>query len=249
MNRFFVSPAETGGDNVIITGANLTHIRLSLRLRAGERIAVCDGLGNDYICVLDKISDDMALARVEECRKSMAEPACKINLFFALPKGDKAELIIEKAVELGVSEITPFISSRCISRPDEKALAKKIARWQALALSAAKQSGRGVVPTVNEAVSYDKALAIAAEYEKCLFFFENADNKTIEPRHAQCKSLALFTGAEGGFSDEETARAASLANCEVLTLGSRILRCETAPLAVLSVLAHYETINACRSEK
>ncbi len=249
MNRFFVSPAEVGGDNIIITGANLTHIRLSLRLRVGEQVALCDGAGNDYICVLDKISDTEAVARVVDVMRSGAEPKCHINLFFALPKGDKAELIIEKAVELGVAEITPFISSRCISRPDAKALAKKNIRWQALSQAAAKQSGRGIVPIVNETVSYENALCLAKKYEKCLFFFENAENKTITGEHAKCASLALFTGAEGGFSTKEVEQAALLPNVEVLTLGTRILRCETAPLAALSVLAHYETINTCRSDR
>ena len=152
MNRFFVKPEHCGEDTIFLTDDNLRHLRLSLRMKTGERIAVCDGLGTDYICVLDKITNDSAAAKVVDVMRSAAEPEQHIHLFFGLPKGDKAEFIIEKAVELGVCEITPFISSRCISRPDEKALEKKLFRWNAVAASAAGQSGRGVIPAVNPAL-------------------------------------------------------------------------------------------------
>ena len=190
--------------------------------------------------MLDKITDDTAVARVVDCMRSGAESESRVSLFFALPKGDKAELIIEKAVELGVYELCPFISARCISRPDAKSLEKKTARWQAIAESAAKQSGRGIVPKVNPTVQYKQALEIAKSFDACLFFYENADNKMIEKRHTECERVAIFTGAEGGFSEDEVQAAASMENCEVLTLGRRILRCETAPIAALSVLAYLE---------
>ena len=242
MNRFFINDdiSTVSDESFLITGANLKHIRLSLRLKTGESVVLCDGNGTEYVCVLDKITDDTAVARVVDCMRSGAESACRTSLFFALPKGDKTELIIEKAVELGVYELCPFISARCISRPDAKSLEKKTARWQAIAESAAKQSGRGIIPKVNPTVSYNQALAAAKDFDACLFFYENAEGKTIEKRHTEYGRVALFTGAEGGFSEEEVASAASMENCEVLTLGKRILRCETAPLAALSVLAYLE---------
>lgn len=242
MNRFFLPAGELSGGRIEITGQNLKHMRLSLRLKPGDEFIVCDGEGTDYCCRLESVTERLAQALIISKLSNGAEPLLRASLFFGLPKGDKADMIIEKSVELGVYELCPFISSRCVSRPDGGSLARKRERWQAIAEAAAKQAGRGIIPQVRLPISYAEALNVAAVMEKRLFFYEKSKERVIRKEDTRALTAAVITGPEGGFSDEE-ASAAAEAGFEMLSLGDRILRCETAPLAALSVLMNFDAQN------
>ena len=146
MPRFFVE--DTGSERITVTCADASHIALSLRMRVGEQVTLCGG-GKDALCELESITPEAVVCRVIETVPSSSEPDVRLRLFQAVPKGEKAEIIVQKAVELGVSEITFMLTERCISRPDGKSFAKKLSRYNRIALEAAKQSGRSMVPQVS----------------------------------------------------------------------------------------------------
>ena len=232
MPRFFISvpPADTA----VITGEDAVHIGRSLRMRPGEQLTLCC-LGTDYSCEIESISSDEVRCRVLAFAPSETEPRLKLTLFQALPKSDKMELIVQKAVALGVSRIVPVLTARCVSRPDAKSLEKKIARWQKIALSAAQQSGRGLVPEVSEAVSFEECLALASEQERAFFCYERGGESLRSADLSETSTAALIIGPEGGFEESE-ALAADNAGLTLTSLGKRILRCETAPLAAIAAV-------------
>ena len=238
MVRFFAESSELHSDTLILTGENAQHAKV-LRLKAGEGVLVCDGQGEECLCTVEDLSSGELRLRVVERRTSSNEAAVRVSVYMAFPKADKLEHVIQKATELGASEIVAFPSARCISRPDEKSLKKKLERWQKIAASAAEQSGRGVIPEVLTLVSYREALARAAQADKAILFYEHEEAVTLrmELSHSPYKTVSLLTGPEGGLEDSEVeqARAAGLAVC---TLGRRILRCETAPLCALSAVMY-----------
>jgi len=242
MPRFFVSTENFTGGSVTICGDDAWHIARSLRMAVGESITVCDGAGNEHLCTLEKISDTAVQAAVQSVRRAESEMPFHTVLYQALPKGDKMDLIVQKAVEEGVCEIVPFLSERCISRPDEKSLAKKIARWQRIAHEAAKQCGRGVLPTVGGLLTYGQMLARAQQDTLCCFCYEGEGTRSIRAalRGADLKnggSLSVVIGSEGGFSEAEAADAAAagLVSCG---LGKRILRCESASGFALACISY-----------
>ena len=169
------------------------------------------------------------------------EPDVFVTLFQALPKGDKMDYIVQKCVELGVSRIVPVLSARCVSRPDQKSLKKKRERWQKIALQAAMQSRRGIIPEVADCVSFPQAVALAEENEKNVFFYELGGDSVKEILKEKPKTAGMFIGSEGGFEAEEASLALAH-GAQAATLGKRILRAETAPLAALSVIM-YQTDN------
>lgn len=234
MPRFFLS-CPPDRNQAVITGADARHIARVLRMRVGEPITLCDQQGYDYYGEIARILDDAVLINVTQQVKSVSEPTVQVHLFQAMPKSDKMELIIQKSVELGVSEITPVFTKRCVSRPDAHAMAKKVERYQKIAVEAAKQSGRARVPVIHEAVNFSPALQQMTEYDLPLLFYERAQSSCKEILSKGFSSASILIGSEGGFEEWE-AEQAMLAGCQIVSLGPRILRCETAPLTVLSVL-------------
>ena len=237
MVRFFVSPAEMSLERITLTGDNAQHAKV-LRLKAGEEVLLCDGEGNECLCRVEEMDARQLTVTVTSRRESSTEPAVRVSVYMAFPKADKLEHVIQKATELGAYEIVAFPSARCISKPDEKSLAKKVERWQKIAASAAEQSGRGRIPRVLVLPSYKAALERAAEANKALLFYENEHATTLRMAlEGQYASVSLLTGPEGGLEESEVKQALE-AGLQVCTLGSRILRCETAPLCALSAVMY-----------
>ncbi len=232
MPRFFTdSPAE---DFITVTGSDARHIGYSLRMKKGEEITFCHN-GTDYGCVIETISETEVVCRVLETTQSKSEPSVELTLYQAYPKQDKLELIIQKTTELGVTRIVPFISSRCIARPDEKSYRKKQERMQKIAEEAAKQSGRGKIPEIAPLMTMKQALEDMQKSELKLFCYENGGEKLSAVSVTEAKSIAVMIGSEGGFERAE-AEAAENAGATQIWLGERILRCETCPIAVTAIL-------------
>ena len=238
MTRFFVEPADFQPDFMVLTGENAQHAKV-LRLKAGEEVMVCDGEGRECLCAISDVSDGRISLVVKHQRDSVTEAAVRVSVYMAFPKGDKLEHVIQKATELGAYEIVAFPSARCVSRPDEKSLKKKLERWQKIAASAAEQSGRGRIPEVLTLNSYKAALERAAKADKALLFYENEQATTLKMAltSAPYKTVSLLTGPEGGLEEAEVQQALD-AGLSVCTLGRRILRCETAPLCALSAVMY-----------
>ena len=238
MTRFFVDPKEMQPDFFVLTGENARHAKV-LRLKNGEEVLVCDGLGNECICTVSDVSPEQISLVVQKRQSSESEAAIQVSVYMAFPKADKLEHVIQKATELGAYEIVAFPSARCVSRPDDKSLAKKLERWQKIAASAAEQSGRGRVPRVLVLPSYKAALERAAQADKALLFYENERSTTLKMA-LQAKpytTVSLLTGPEGGLDLAEVKQAEE-AGLQICTLGKRILRCETAPLCALSAVMY-----------
>ncbi len=239
MHRFFVTADRITDGIVRITGEDARHIGLVLRMKPGDEIRVSDGT-DDYYCLLREIGPDQVLAQVGYREHGETELPCRITLYQGLPKGDKMEWILQKSVELGAARIVPVRMSRSVVKLDAAKGAAKQKRWQAIAESAAKQSKRIIVPEVAEPMSFSEAMRDAAGCRRRLFPYENAEGmeesrrliREIQPGD----SIAVLIGPEGGFSPEE-ADEAEAAGFAPMSLGRRILRTETAPLAILSVLA------------
>ena len=236
MIRFFISPEELSGEKITLTGENAKHARV-LRLKQGEELLVCDGRGEECLCRV--LSPEDLTLEVMQRRPSSSEAAVEVSVYMAFPKADKLEHVIQKATELGAREIVAFPSERCVSRPDEKSLKKKLERWQKIAASAAEQSGRGVIPQVIVLGSYADALQRAAKADRGLLFYEHEDTVTLHDAlsAASWKTVSLLTGPEGGLEEREVQQALD-AGLTVCTLGKRILRCETAPLCALSAVMY-----------
>ena len=241
MPRFFVTKEAINEGVATISGNDAYHIGRSLRMAVGDEIYVSDGEGKEYLARLTRIRDDECLAEIIE-EKDSTEPSMNITLYMAYPKGDKLETVIQKAVELGATRIVPFESSRCIKRPKADKVARQGERLSKIAEEAAKQCGRCIVPEVSLPLSYSNMLEDAASAELKLICYEKESDLSIKALFSEKKpdSIAVIVGCEGGFSPEEIEEATS-AGCHSVTLGKRILRCETAPSAVLSmILYQYE---------
>ena len=238
MTRFFVEPEELQPDFLVLTGENAQHAKV-LRLKNGEQDLVCDGQGNECVCTVSDVSPGQIGLVVNKRQDSETEARVRVSVYMAFPKADKLEHVIQKATELGAFEIVAFPSSRCVSKPDDKSLKKKLERWQKIASSAAEQSGRGRIPEVLVLPSYKAALDRAAKADKALLFYENEQATTLRMalESGSYETVSLLTGPEGGLEEKEVAQAAE-AGLRVCTLGKRILRCETAPLCALSAVMY-----------
>lgn len=238
MPRFFVSAEEVGGETILLTGENAAHAKV-LRLKNGDEVTVCDGAGKDFLCTVSDCTGGQVSLVVQSVYPSESEAAVFCSIYMAYAKADKFEHVIQKATELGAKEIIGFPSARCVSRPDEKSLEKKLDRWQKIAASAAEQSRRGIIPRVIALSSYTEALQRAASSDLAVCFYENEDKLTFRSavETASPHSVSLLTGPEGGFEPEEITQAAQT-GLKICTLGKRILRCETAPLCALSALMY-----------
>lgn len=235
MPRFFVDAEQVGPQSAVLTGEQAAHAKV-LRLKCGDAVILCDGQGTDYHCVISDISPEQVCLTVERQCRAESEAQVFVSVYMGYAKGDKFEHVIQKATELGAGEIIGFPSSRCVAKLDEKALAKKLPRWQKIAAAAAEQSGRGRIPQVLALSSYESALQRAASAEKALFFYENENQRTLSDALAgEFQTISLMTGPEGGFAPQE-AEQAQKAGLEICSLGRRILRCETAPLCALSAV-------------
>ena len=236
MVRFFVSAEDLEKEDVSLTGENAQHAKV-LRLKPGEAVLLCDGEGREAVCKV--ASTDGWLLRTMERRESQSEAAVKVSVYMALPKADKLEHVIQKATELGAYEIVTFPSARCVSRPDEKSLKKKLERWEKIAASAAEQSGRGRIPKVLVLGSFSEALTRAAQADKALMFYEHEEALTLKMALSSggYSTVSLLTGPEGGLEEAEVTQAREV-GLQVCTLGRRILRCETAPLCALSAVMY-----------
>ena len=235
MPRFFVEPFS--GAFVQLSGEAANHIRV-LRLRPGEEVTLCDGCGIDYRCELNASDGESASLTVLERMSSRGEPAVDITVYMAFSKSDKLEHVIQKATELGAKEIVAYPSARCVARYDDKTLKSKLPRWQKIAASAAEQSGRGRIPTVRVLNGWKAVLQEAAQTDLPLFFYELAEDNALHQLAARpWRSAAILTGPEGGYSETEAAQAAE-AGLLTASLGTRILRCETAPLCALSAVMY-----------
>ena len=223
---------------MILTGENAQHGKV-LRLKAGENILVCNGEGEECLCRVTDFSSGQLESEVLERRFSDTEAAVQVSVYMAFPKADKLEHVIQKATELGAYEIVAFPSARCVSKPDEKSLKKKLERWQKIAASAAEQSGRGRIPKVRALGSFKETLDQAAQADMPLMFYENEQAVTLKMALSQgeYKTVSLLTGPEGGLEEKEVQQARE-AGLQVCTLGKRILRCETAPLCALSAVMY-----------
>lgn len=238
MIRFFVAPEELKSGFLVLTGENAAHAKV-LRLKTQDQVLICDGLGKECVCTVSDVSPGQISLVVNHEQESQAEAKVQVSVYMAFPKSDKLEHVIQKATELGACEIVAFPLARCVSRPDEKSLKKKLERWQKIAASAAEQSGRGKIPDVVVLKSFEEALARAAQAEKAVLFYENEHAVTLHMalQSGPYRSISLMTGPEGGLEESEVEKARN-AGLQVCTLGKRILRCETAPLCALSAVMY-----------
>lgn len=239
MARFFVDASELQGKFLVLTGENAEHAKV-LRLKIGEEIYVCDGQGKEYLCTVSDIASGQISAVIHSEKLSDAESGVKVSVYMAFSKGDKLEHVIQKATELGAFEIIAFPSARCVSRPEEKSLKRKLERWQKIATAAAEQSGRGLIPQVIALSSYTEALKRATQAELAILFYENERAKTLKMAlsSGEYQTVSLLTGPEGGLEAKEVEQAVN-AGLHICTLGKRILRCETAPLCALSAVMYH----------
>ena len=239
MSRFFVESNQIAENLIAITGKDARHLRTVLRAKVGDEITVCDGEGFDYGCVIIDVTDKLVMAEIQDKCASYTEPKTKITLFQGLPKGDKMDLILQKCVELGVTDIFPVACSRSVSKMDKNRDERKQARWQKIAEAAAKQSGRGMVPRVGHVLSFREAVIAAKALDARIIPYENERNTTIRQfiRGFEGATIGVFIGPEGGFSPEEV-RLAERSGIIPVTLGSRVLRTETAGMVAVAILLY-----------
>ncbi|MCD8119258.1 MAG: 16S rRNA (uracil(1498)-N(3))-methyltransferase [Lachnospiraceae bacterium] len=250
MNKFFVTADENKGDEIRITGPNVNHIKNVLRMRPGEEVlAGVRGKeeknnfqeAGEYLCRIRAVTADEVTLEILDYTRAARELPSHITLFQGLPKSDKMELIVQKAVELGAYAVAPVAMKRSVVKIEEKKKDAKRKRWQSIAESAAAQSKRSVIPEVLPVMSFAEALKAAAELDVILLPYEDAENMEATRQELSAirpgQSVGVFIGPEGGFVEEEVA-AAKEAGAKVITLGNRILRTETAGLMALSVLGY-----------
>lgn len=232
MPHFFCERAE--GNRIRLVGENARHMERVLRMKVGELFSVSTQDGKCHQCSVELFDEDGVWGTILETTEESAEPSVKITLYQALPKGDKMEWILQKAVELGVYKVVPVLTHRCVSRPDAKSMAKKRVRYQKIVEAAAKQSGRGCLPEVGELLTFEE-LCAELQDKPGIVCYEGGGKRLCELVTPDCEALALVIGSEGGFEVAEIERLQAC-GVQAATLGKLILRCETAPLAALSVL-------------
>lgn len=239
MYRFFITPSQIEGEKIIIIGSDVNHMKNVLRMKKGEHILLSDGIDREYECEILELNKDNVETRILDVFASSAELPTKITLFQGLPKSDKMELIIQKAVELGAYEIVPVVTKRTVVKLDEKKAKKRIERWNNIALSAAKQAKRSKIPEVTSLMTMKQAFSYASTLDACIIPYEDAKgishSREVLSSLKGKKHIGVFIGPEGGFDEAEIQSAMEL-HIEPITLGKRILRTETAGMTVLSIL-------------
>lgn len=232
MSRFFVAPFED--DTVVLTGQEAHHIARVLRMRSGEEVTLCDSAGTDYRCRLVAVGENEVHAQVVERTPTRSEPGVSVTVYQGLPKSEKMDFIVQKCVEIGAVRVVPVSMARSVVRLNAAEGAKKQARWQKIAASAAEQSGRGLVPEVAAPLSFSQALDVLS-HENAVVFYEGGGVPLASLVSEDTRQISLVIGPEGGFETEEIDRLRA-GGAAVATLGPRILRCETAPLVALAVV-------------
>ncbi len=242
MYQFFVEPSQINTElkRVFITGPDVNHIKNVLRMKPGEEVNVSNGYdGKEYRCAILDMDDSVVNLELRFIKEDGNELPVEVTLYQGLPKADKMELIIQKCVELGVTKIVPVSMKRCVVKLDDKKGASKVSRWQSIAESAAKQSKRGIIPEIGNVESFETALKNAVECDVKLLPYEMADGDAMDKTRALFEGLrpgskiSVFIGPEGGFDESEIEKA-KVAGMQIITLGKRILRTETAGLTVMS---------------
>ncbi len=244
MARFFLSKQniDMENGNIQIAGADAHHIAYSLRMAVGDRLTVCDTQKMEYLCTIQSIHPDTVILHIDGIQENDTELPVSVHLYQSVPKGEKMEYIVQKAVELGAASITPVMSTRCIVRLDAKGAEAKRSRWQKIAAEAAKQCGRGYVPEVRMPISFSNALEDAGGADVSFFCYEGDGTESLKKIMASFSmnvvtSIAFFVGPEGGYDPSEV-RMAKEKGLYLANLGKRILRCETASGFVLSALVY-----------
>ena len=240
MPRFFVTASNIFGGAAYLNAKETEHLR-ALRIRKGESFTVCDGNGTDYTCRLTDITADGAEAEILQTGPTVSEPTVDCTAYIAFAKGDRLETAVQKSVELGASEIVLFPSARCVSKPEGLSVLKKTGRLQKIGEEAAKQSGRGKIPNVIVSPSFDHMIFKASKTDLQLFFYEEEKVRHLKEALVEkpaFKTISIVTGPEGGFDPAEAAFAAQNGMLSV-SLGPRILRCETAPIAALAAIMYH----------
>jgi 16S rRNA (uracil1498-N3)-methyltransferase len=242
MYHFFAEHNNIHDTYIDITGSDVNHIKNVLRFKVGDELLISSGDNVDYSCHISEMQDDYIRAEIDAVDECGKELPSKIYLFQGLPKGDKMEFIIQKAVELGVFEVVPVAMKRCVVKLDDKKAQNKVKRWNGIAESAAKQSKRSIMPKVRDVLTFKQAVDMARACDVKLLPYECADGmsktKQLIDNLQAGKSVAIFIGPEGGFDQSELDYAIE-AGCEIITLGKRILRTETAGMMLLSVLMYH----------
>ncbi|MCC8074039.1 MAG: 16S rRNA (uracil(1498)-N(3))-methyltransferase [Clostridiales bacterium] len=234
MQKLFVDFVIEENEKVVLNEEQSRHIAKSLRMRKGDMITLSNGDGNDWGCIIDEITQNNVILTVCYHQANGTEPSVKITLYQGLPKGDKMGDIIQKCTELGVSVIAPVLTNRCVSRPDAKSAEKKQKRFQKIALEAAQQSGRGIVPEITELQNIKKAVE-NDDSEVKILFYEGGGESLKSIVKSDVKSVSVYIGPEGGFEKDEVEMIKS-AGGKVATLGKRILRTQTAPVAATAAI-------------
>ena len=241
MPKFFVEPSKVNGGTIVIDTDDVNHIVRVLRMEIGDEISVCDSAGMDYSAKISEITNKSVLCDILSQRKSDTEPALEVTLWQGIPKGSKMEYIIQKTTELGIKRIVPVSMSRCVSKIESKKDGeKKVQRWQKIAESAAKQSGRGIVPEICMPVSFNEAVNAMCKCDKAFAPYECEENNTIKSEISGISgsmSVGFIIGPEGGFAPEEIDKLQK-DGIHSVTLGKRILRTETAGETVLAILMY-----------
>ena len=251
MARFFLSrdAMDLAAGVIPIAGDDAHHIAYSLRMAVGDRLTVCDMQKTEYSCTVTSIKPELVLLHIDEIRENSTELPLEICLYQSLPKGDKMDYIVQKAVELGVTSVIPVAGARCIVKLDEKNAQKKVARWQKIAEEAAKQCGRGIIPHIGMPITFAQAIEAGRKTDLPLFCYEgdgtvslkdllsNAAGRVLSEDGGAAPTSAIYIGPEGGYDTREVALAAD-AGIPSVNLGRRILRCETASGFVLSCMTY-----------
>lgn len=230
-HRYFTDDIKE--QTAVLHGADAKHLSVVMRAKQGEEIIICDGNGIDYQCTVKEISADCIKAEIISKYECVSEPNLSVTIYTGYPKGDKLEHIIQKSVELGAVRIVPFFSQFCTVKPKKEE--QKNIRYNRIAQEAAKQSGRGILPVVSMPLSYKEMLQEASQSEAAFFCYEAGGAALLSRLEGVTNTIAIITGSEGGFSLQEAVEANKV-GCIPIGLGPRILRCETAPLAALSVV-------------
>ncbi len=233
MPRFFSD--NIFENKIVIDEEDSKHIRKVLRMRVGDELAVSSSHKIDYQCKISSLDGENVELEIISNKPNETEPTVEVVLYQALPKSDKMDLIMQKAVELGVTRIVPILTKRCVSRPDEKSMNKKIVRYQKIVKEAAKQCGRGIIPIVDEMKTFDQVIKNPDNLEKMIIFYEGGGERINDIVSEDQKSVGIIIGSEGGFDLEEVEKAVDNGVLKA-TLGKLILRCETAPLTAISIL-------------
>lgn len=232
MQKLFID--DTPQEEILLDGEQARHVAKALRMRVGDMLTVTDGSGSDFGCQIEEITRDTVRLKVCYQQANDSEPTCRVTVYQGVPKGSKTEDIIQKCVELGVARIVPTLTARCVSRPDEKSAGKKNTRYQKIALEAAQQSGRGIVPEIAEMTTLQQAVA-ADDSEQKIVFYEGGGVPLRSLIQEDTKSVSVYIGPEGGFEADEVALLQAN-GAAVATLGKRILRTQTAPVAALTAI-------------